>query len=405
MKLKHICYLLGLAFLMGCGEETINTGQSEAFIKFFGNSLMDEGSDVKQLSDGGYIITGTSTTGYGDTDVVLIRTDEYGNEQWSVYFGGQGDDQGTCVEVAGDGGFIMTGSYYDIQRGDLDLYLIKANNNGTLQWEKFIGGNGNQVGNSVQELDDGFVIAGTTDQFGNDDILVVRTTTSGEILDDDDSWYATRGYGITDEGNHIIEVPGRDGFIVIGTTSLEDPGRGLLNSNIITIYVTGNGVGWSNMIFGGGGNDPGECIQHIQDNEFIMTGTLDVGPNSKMFIQKMQFINEDISKVWANPASFIESTGRSTGKFAQVTTDGGFAVLGSVIASPGNSDFYLVLTDEAGATLYGETFTFGGTGNEFGMALQQTIDGGFIMVGSTGIPEDDNRMIALIKTNGEGKLN
>ena len=114
--------------------------------------------------------------------------------------------------------------------------------------------------------------------------------------------------------------------------------------------------------------------------------------------------NEDILKAWSAPATFIEKTGKSSGKSVQVRPDGGFAVLGSVIASPGNSDFYLVLTDPAGAVLDGETMTFGGTGNEFGISLQQTTDEGFIMVGSTGIPEDDNREIALIKTNKSGKL-
>jgi hypothetical protein len=79
-------------------------------------------------------------------------------------------------------------------------------------------------------------------------------------------------------------------------------------------------------------------------------------------------------------------------------------VLGSVLFSTGNSDFYLVLTNSSGAVLAGESQTFGGTGNEFGTAMQHTADGGFILVGSTGIPEDENREIALIKTNSEGKL-
>lgn len=404
MKRNNLAIITLLILCIGCSEEAIKKGQSEAFIKFFGNSMVDEGTDVKQLTDGGYIVVGTSTTGSGDTDIALIRTDQYGNEQWSLYFGGPGNDVGNSIELTEDGGFILVGSWFDNQAGKTDLYLIKTDDQGSVQWEKKIVKPGNQVGNSVLELSNGYIMTGKSDQYGNDDIIVVRTTTSGDILENEESWYATRGYGISDVGNQIIKVPDMNAFIVIGTTSLEDPGQGLLNSNIITIHITGNGVGWSNVIFGGSGNDLGESIQHIQGNEYIMAGTLDDGANSKMFIHKLKLIVEDISKSWSTPATFIETTGKTSGTSVQVTPDGGFAVLGSVIASPGNSDFYLVLTDPAGAVLEGKTLTFGGTGNEFGTSLQLTADGGFIMVGSTGIPEDDNREIALIKTNSLGKL-
>ena len=404
MKRYYWAILIILTLSCGCSDDAIRKGQSEAFIKFFGNSWVDEGTDVKQLTDGGYIVIGTSTTGAGDTDIALVRTDKYGNEQWSLYFGGPGDDLGNSIQVTGDGGFILVGSWFDNQAGTLDVYMIKTDEQGGVQWEKKITRAGNQVGKSIIEVSNGYVLTGKSDQYGNNDIIAIRTTTTGDILEDENSWYATRGYGISDVGNQIIKVPNENEFIVIGTTSLEDPGEGLLNSNIITIHITGNGVGWSNVIFGGSGNDLGEAIQHVQDNEYIMAGTLDDGANSKMFIHKLKLINEDILKAWSAPATFIEKTGKSSGKSVQVRPDGGFAVLGSVIASPGNSDFYLVLTDPAGAVLDGETMTFGGTGNEFGISLQQTTDEGFIMVGSTGIPEDDNREIALIKTNKSGKL-
>jgi len=390
MKRNNLAIITLLILCIGCSEEAIKKGQSEAFIKFFGNSMVDEGNHVKQLTDGGYIVVGTSTTGSGDTDIALIRTDQYGNEQWSLYFGGPGNDVGNSIELTEDGGFILVGSWFDNQAGKTDLYLLKTDNQGSVQWEKKIVKAGNQVGNSVLELNNGYIMTGKSDQYGNDDIIVVRTTITGDILENDGSWYATRGYGVSDVGNQIIKVPNENEFIVIGTTSLEDPGQGLLNSNIITIHITGN--------------DLGESIQHIQDNEYIMAGTLDDGANSKMFIHKLKLTIEDISKSWSTPATFIETTGKTSGKSVQVTPDGGFAVLGSVIASPGNSDFYLVLTDPSGAVLEGETLTFGGTGNEFGTSLQLTADGGFIMVGSTGIPEDDNREIALIKTNSRGKL-
>ena len=174
MKRYYWAILIILTLSCGCSDDAIRKGQSEAFIKFFGNSWVDEGTDVKQLTDGGYIVIGTSTTGAGDTDIALVRTDKYGNEQWSLYFGGPGDDLGNSIQVTGDGGFILVGSWFDNQAGTLDVYMIKTDEQGGVQWEKKITRAGNQVGKSIIEVSNGYVLTGKSDQYGNNDIPPTR---------------------------------------------------------------------------------------------------------------------------------------------------------------------------------------------------------------------------------------
>ena len=126
-----------------------------------------------------------------------------------------------------------------------------------------------------------------------------------------------------------------------------------------------------------------------------------MGLNSRMYIEKLIIDEETFTSNWTQS---LGATGRTTGESIQCTADGGFAVLGSVQSSPGNSDFYLVITDGTGLPLTGQTMTYGGSGNEFGASLKRTSDDGYVMIGSTGIPEDDNRMFALIKVKSTGSF-
>ncbi len=396
MKIVNTVLPLLLLILTGCSKTAVQPGQADAFIKFYGNSWTDEGNDVVQLADGGYIMIGTTTTMEGDEDIAMVRTDKNGNEQWAKFFGGPGNDHGNSVRTTIDGGFILLGSYHDTLAKEHNLYLIKTDVSGTATWTSdTIGrGRGDQTGNCIQELSDGYIITGTTFVNDTNRILLVRTNQDGAYLEDGHTWYKAKGYGSDSQGNYVIKHPEQDRFVVLGTTSLEK--NGLLNSNIIVISAPSNGFG-ANDIFGGAGIDIGSAIQHIQGNEFIFTGTLDEGLNSRMYIEKIIVDEETISSVWNH---LLGTTGRSTGKSVQCAVDGSFAVLGSILSSPGNSDFYLVITDGEGTPL--ESMNYGGSGNEFGSSLYKTSDGGYVMIGSTGIPEDDNRMFALIKVKSTG---
>jgi hypothetical protein len=404
MKHKYLLVLVIAGILSSCSKEEIGPGQTDAFIKFFGSSGLDQGNDVKQTSDGGYILTGSVTRPTGDADIVLIRTNKYGNEEWKEYYGGPGDDAGNALQITGDGGYIVLCTLMDTLIHESDLYLLKItpDSKGTIQWEKRIIKPGNQVGSCIQLLSNGFIMSGTTNEAGTNDILLVRTTDTGDIQEDENSWYAYRGYGINDEGSYVIQNPTEPGFVVVGTTSLEDVGQSLTGTNVIVIAVTENGVGWANKIFGGTGADRGTCVKHILGSEFIITGTLDETQSSHMFAHRISIVAEQISSVWSQPIQYVETSKTSTGQSVCVLDDGTITLLGSMVVSTGNSDFYFVKTTADGTVLFYQTY--GGAGNEYGISMEPASDGGFIMIGSTGIPEDNNRMIALVKTNNQGKL-
>jgi hypothetical protein len=102
--------------------------------KTFGGTGGDSAHSVQQTHDGGYIITGsTSSFGPGDPNVYLIKTDPNGNSQWQKTFGESNyTDRAYSAQQTADGGYVIAGYTNSYGAGWSDVYLIKICSDGTL---------------------------------------------------------------------------------------------------------------------------------------------------------------------------------------------------------------------------------------------------------------------------------
>src|SRR6476620_11855973 len=96
--------------------------------------------------------------------------------------GGSGYDNGYDVKQTLDNGYIITGSTSSFGQGNTDLYLLKLDSMGQIKFERAIGNHDNEVGKSIVQLaDSSFVTVGYTNSigFGGYDVYLIKTDKAG----------------------------------------------------------------------------------------------------------------------------------------------------------------------------------------------------------------------------------
>jgi hypothetical protein len=141
------------------------------------------GWSVQCTPDGGYVVAGgTNPYGPDPGDVYMIKVDSLGDTLWTRTYGGSGNDHGFAVDVTTDGGYVITG--YTSSYGG--VYLIKTDSSGDEMWTRTYGG---YYGSSIHQTPDGgYIIAGTKSCSGTgDDFYLIKTDTLGfiGIVEDD----------------------------------------------------------------------------------------------------------------------------------------------------------------------------------------------------------------------------
>ena len=182
----------------------------------YGGALNDECIRVQHTTDGGFVIIGnTMSFGAGNNDVYLIKTDSLGNELWSQTYGTVADEWGHGIQQTEDNGYIITGTR-SFSPGIEDILLIKTDSLGTEQWTRTYGGDGDDYAADVQlTVDGGYIIAGRTNSYGagDKDMYLIRTDAIGDTV-----WTQTFGGPGFDYANYI-QVTEDGGYAAIGSTT------------------------------------------------------------------------------------------------------------------------------------------------------------------------------------------
>lgn len=224
---------------------------NEQWSRTFGGTkvdLMDRGS-ARQTSDGGYIITGyTYSYGAGDADVWLIKTDSNGIEQWNKTFGADGCEYAASVQQTADGGYIVTGRTTSFGAAEADAWLIRTDSNGIEQWNRTFGGANYDYGYSVQQTaDGGYVIAGSTN--GRQDVWLIKTDSNGT-----EEWNTIFGGPAKADEGYSVQQTTDGGYILAGYTESYGTAG---SADVWFIRTDSNGIEQWNVTAGGTGLEKG----------------------------------------------------------------------------------------------------------------------------------------------------
>jgi len=381
-------YLL-LTILVVCFSYSINTNAQTIFQKTFGGTDNDEGYSVQQTTDGGFIITGyTWSSGTGWADVYLVKTDVSGNTLWTKTFGGSNNDYGNSVQQTSDGGYIITGHTQSFGAGLSDVYLIKTNSSGNSLWTNTFGGTDDDFGYSIQQtIDGGYIITGSTGNFGAEDVYLIKTDALGDTM-----WTKTYGGSNNDNGNSVQQTVD-NGYIFTGNT--QSFGAGQRDVYLVKTDVNGDTL-WTKT-YGGTSFDESLSVQQTADGGYIITGNTQSFGTGGVDVYLVK-TNANGDTLWTKTYGGISN---DFGRSVQQTTDGGYIITGNTQSfGAGFDDVYLIKTDVNGDTLW--TKTFGGTGTDRGYSVQQTTDGGYIITGITNSFRAGQSDVYLIKTDANG---
>ncbi len=233
--------------------KTDATGTQEWY-KTFGGSAADVGYSVQATSDGGYIIVGeTWSFGAGSYDVYLIKTDAAGNEEWSQTFGGTDYDKGRFIQITSDGGFIIVGRTWSYGAGEYDVWLIKTDASGNMEWDQTFGGTGFEYGKDVQQASDGgYVVAGgnSSNATGDESVYIVKTDESGN---EESSQIMSISPGVFAASVTSSES---GGYVFLGTSS---PGYGTGSTYLVQTDANCNVQSTQTYTHAGGESVGAEC--------------------------------------------------------------------------------------------------------------------------------------------------
>lgn len=154
----------------------------------FGEKDQYTASSIQQTLDGGYIIAGSKILPYlnwgelsYNSDTLLIKIDNKGNEQWNRTFGGEGYEGASSVQQTLDGGYILAGitNSYGAMKGN--VWLIKTDGEGNMLWSKTFGDKkSTSEAESVQQTaDGGYIVAGHVNSDGAYSAWLIKVKSTG----------------------------------------------------------------------------------------------------------------------------------------------------------------------------------------------------------------------------------
>jgi len=356
---------LGLLFLTVL---LVGVVEASEWVVAIGGDRSDYAYAIEQTSDGGYIIVGHTFSFGSDGDIWILKLDNEGNVEWQKSYGGIGQDNAFAIQQTSDGGYIVAGYTQSFGPGHNDVWILKLDSNGNIEWQKAYGGKFVDYVYAIEQTKDGgYIVAGETHSFGSrGDAWILKLDNNGNI-----QWQKAYG-GKNNDGIRAIQQTKDGGYVVAGGTG--SFGSGSYDAWILKLDSNGN-IEWQ-KVYGGSNWDYVSTIQQTSDGGYIVAGITESFGSGQVDAWILKLDREGNIK-WQR------AYGGSSRDFAYTirqTSYGGYIVAGET-HSFGYGNAWILKLDKEGNIEWQKAY--GGRGRDYVTTIQQISDGGYVVVGYT----------------------
>ena len=399
--------LFSFLFLLSC--EDIGKGynwQGETppgFSRIFGTRGYDYGWNAAHSPfDGGIIVVGTRSPHInGQTDLWAIKTDSRGLVEWDRSFGGGGNEDGYDVIATSDGGFLFVGHTWSFGNAQ-QVYAVKTDFHGNTMWEKTYGGGMWDVGEAVIEIKGGgYIIAGHSNSpgisSGNTDVYLIKIDQDGNQL-----WQ--KAHGNPAFPNHewaydITQLPD-EGFLVVGGRNRYSYGS--KNGLVLRTDKEGTLLWEKEFLEEGQAEETVYSISNTNNGDYFICSTTNSVAEPGIYQPKIAKMDMEGNIDWQRT---FAANGKSYHRFSAAGTEKGDIVLvgssGRQVATGYDEDAFMVRIDDKGNIIW--SYPYGTYDNDdWGWSVFETPDNNIVFVGSTKSFGASLFDIYLVGTNAEG---
>lgn len=239
-----------------------------------------QGNVINETEDGGYIIFGTKWDEALNGEYLLFKVDSELNLVWQKTYGGSLYEEATNMISTPDGGFLLAG-HSDSADGDIsnnlgnrDLWLVKTDAQGNLEWEKNYGGSNSEVYGKIFLAENGYLLISSSDSSdgnvggnnGSGDFWIVKISENGDI-----EWENHFGGSEYEVPVSALATPSQE-YIIAGYSNstdgdIADP-RGNFDFWIVKVNSSGELI-WEKSLGGSNVDKPMGIIRDHEDGYLV----------------------------------------------------------------------------------------------------------------------------------------
>ena len=384
-----------LLFFFLCIVNSIISFAQPSFVRSYGGADTEIPQAILLLPDSGYVITGsTRSFGPNNVNIYIMRLDKYGDTLWTKVIG-NGGENGRDVILLDDHQELILANGQSMLPGN-SSNLMKMDLNGNLIWSRAYGGSSvDNIFDVLPTIDNGFIAVGysTSASAPYSNVFVMKTDSAGIL-----QWCRHYGGLKWDYGYSIEPVPA-GGYIIAGSTSsFNNAANNAPDAILLRINLSGDTL-WAKRYSDAPYIVGGSSVIVLPDGFLLAGGMSDSVPG---MTENIILIRTDTvgDTLWTK--QYRKPLAENIAKIIH-TSDNGFLIAGQTASSAFDWDIYLIRTDSLGDTLW--TRGIGGTEHDVARDIIKAGDNFAILSQSvsfsvTGTGNDYDMVLSFIDSNG-----